>query len=54
MPKCERCGAEIKFIELQSGKYMPVEAEPVDYYEWWNDGGEYVIKSNGEKLNGGI
>ena len=27
--KCAGCGAEIFFVELKSGKYHPVDAEPV-------------------------
>lgn len=29
MANCRACGAEINFIRMTTGKYMPVEAEPV-------------------------
>ena len=31
MPKCKRCGANIEFIRMKSGKYMPVDPDMVPY-----------------------
>lgn len=44
MPKCKACGKEIKFIETENGKKMPVDAEEVTIIS--KDGQVY----NGEKL----
>lgn len=51
MPKCKRCGAEIIFILMKSGKYMPVDPEPVAYKE--GVGGGIVITPEGERIRGG-
>jgi hypothetical protein len=32
MPKCKSCGAEIEFIKMPSGKWMPVEIEKLAVY----------------------
>lgn len=29
MPKCKGCGQEIKWVEMATGKKMPVDAKPV-------------------------
>ena len=31
MSKCRSCGAEIIWIELASGKYMPCDADKISY-----------------------
>ena len=31
MPKCKRCGANIEFIRMKTGKYMPVDPDMVPY-----------------------
>lgn len=32
---CRKCGAAIRFIDLQSGKKMPVDAAFTKIYETW-------------------
>lgn len=29
MPKCKGCGQEIKWVEMATGKKMPLDAKPV-------------------------
>jgi len=50
MSKCKSCGAEIRWIKTFSGKSMPVDAEPVNFYA---DGGkELFVTSNGAVVHG--
>lgn len=41
MPKCRSCGAVIDWVELESGKKMPVDAQPRP--TWCPLPGELVI-----------
>lgn len=50
MPICKKCGAEVRFIRMKSGKYMPVDAERKPYRE---GGHEVFITDGGEKVRGG-
>lgn len=28
---CKKCGKEIQFVKMESGKYMPIDIEPIEY-----------------------
>lgn len=28
---CKKCGKEIRFVKMESGKYMPIDIEPIEY-----------------------
>lgn len=46
MAKCKGCGAEIDFIRTPTGKLMPVDMEPVPF--WQKDGAPgKIVKRNG-------
>jgi len=49
MAKCKACGAPIVWIEMESGKKMPCDAEQVVY--WQDKQGEAtIITPNGETI----
>lgn len=50
MPKCRRCGAEIMFIRLRSGKYNPVD--PCKRTIIQDGGKEVLITETGEIIRG--
>ena len=31
MAVCERCGRLIRFVKMESGKYMPIDIDPIEY-----------------------
>lgn len=49
MTKCRKCGAEIEFVRMKSGKHMPVDPgkKPVRL-----GGSEIYITPDGETLRG--
>lgn len=49
MPKCKGCGAEIRWLKLPSGKSMPVDPDPIPY---WEDrhGSHKILTPNGEVI----
>ena len=51
MAKCKRCGAEINFIRMKSGKYMPVDPAKVAYK--LGAAGGTIITPEGEIVHGG-
>lgn len=50
MSKCRKCGAEIEFRRMKSGKYMPVDPDRKPYRE---GGNEIFITESGETVRGG-
>jgi hypothetical protein len=49
MPKCKKCAAAIRFIKMQSGKYMPVDPDKKPYRE---GGSEIFITDDGKMIRG--
>ena len=51
MPTCKKCGEEIQFIQLASGKHMPVDSDSLQ--TWGLDEGVVVVTPEGKVLRGG-
>lgn len=51
MSKCKLCGAEIIWTRMQSGKAMPVDAQP-HYFRPDDDGHFTFITPEGETMKG--
>lgn len=49
MPKCRKCGAEIRFVQTKSGKYMPVDPDRKPYRE---GGSTVYITTDGQLIHG--
>ena len=49
--KCRACGAPIRFIRLQNGKTMPVDAEPHKFIHYL-DGEAIFVTEDGEVKRG--
>lgn len=47
MPKCRGCGKEVKFIQLKSVKFNPVDPELFDIFDD-NDPNLMVVSPSGE------
>jgi len=43
LKQCRYCNASLRFLKTRSGKFMPVEADPVKVLVHGSDG--YVLKS---------
>lgn len=52
MSKCRSCGQEIAWIELKSGKRMPVDLPPIDPKEVKH--GETLISDDGRVVTTGM
>ena len=50
MSRCRSCGAEIIWIKMMSGKAMPVNAQPVQYWEKRGAAGK-VVTPEGEVVS---
>lgn len=50
MTKCRSCGAEIKFIQLKSGKWNPVDPQKRTLVE--GEGNEVIVTESGEVVTG--
>ena len=50
MSRCKGCGAEIDWIMTHTGKYMPVDPEPV--FVAVDDGSDVFVTDEGEVIHG--
>lgn len=50
---CSRCGKTILFIQMPSGKNMPVDARPVRYIPN-PEGSVYLYERNGKRVRGDL
>ncbi len=48
MANCRGCGAEIKFIKLESGKFNPVDPELLSIQDNFINPDEMVVNKNGK------
>jgi len=48
MANCRGCGAEIKFIKLESGKFNPVDTELLSIQDNFINPDEMVVNKNGK------
>lgn len=44
---CKSCGAKIRFIKTKTGKWMPVNADPISYKSD-SDGKDKIVTPEGE------
>jgi hypothetical protein len=48
--KCKSCGADIKYIKSESGKYIPCDIELKPYFE--DEGKQLIVMELGKVLTG--
>ena len=51
MPKCKKCGRDIRFVKMESGKYMPCDLVAYSYVEMRN-GDESFVTTSGKLIRG--
>lgn len=51
MSRCKGCGAEIEWVSMRSGKYMPIDPEPVFVAE---GGKDVFITDEGDTITGSM
>jgi hypothetical protein len=49
MPKCKKCGAQIVWVEMKSGKMMPCNAG-IKYYKEWEPAGDMIVTIDGRLM----